>query len=71
MATEPSRKKKRGAARMKEFGYRQVAVWLDAAELVDVGRAAKLNGAKLATYIRLAAVECARSELAALLPNRS
>jgi tRNA A37 N6-isopentenylltransferase MiaA len=56
------RTKKTGAARMQEFGYKQVQLWLDASELALVSEAAAKEGRKLATWIRQKAVLAAGGE---------
>lgn len=56
-------KKKRGSGRMKEFGYKQIQCFLDAAEAQVVIDAAAKVGLKLATYVRDRAVNAALSEL--------
>lgn len=48
--------------RMKEFGYKQVQVWLDASELALVQAAAEKDGRKLATWVRQQAVLAAGGE---------
>jgi len=47
--------KKRGNPRMKEFGYRKVEVWFDAAEAAAVIDAADRAKKPLATWVRQAA----------------
>lgn len=44
--------KKRGSARMKEFGYKQVQLNLDDAERRAINAAARRDGKRLATWIR-------------------
>jgi hypothetical protein len=51
--------KRRGASRMREFGYRRVECWLDAAELALVRKAAEDAGMALAFYVRRAAFDLA------------
>lgn len=55
-------KKKRGASRMMEFGYKQVQVWFDAEEAGLVIFAANKAGVKLATWVRRIAVEAAKKK---------
>lgn len=52
-----------GSARMKEFGYRKVEVWLDSAEFARIEEAARRAGRKLATWIRKVAFDQAVAEL--------
>lgn len=52
--------KKKGASRMAEFGYKQVAIWLDQVEAGLVIFAAKKAEMKLATWVRKIAVEAAK-----------
>ncbi len=53
------RKKQSGSARMVEFGYLQVQIWLDQSEAAMVKEAAAKDGRKLATWIRQIAVKAA------------
>ena len=55
-------KKKKGAARMIEFGYKQCQVWFDKIEAEQVIFAAKKAGKKLATWVRERAVQAALNE---------
>jgi hypothetical protein len=52
--------KKKGSARMAEFGYKKVEVWFDQAEAQVVIFAADKAGKKLSTWVRSAAVEAAK-----------
>jgi hypothetical protein len=51
--------KKQGASRMREQGYRQVTLWLDANELSVIKRAAQTDGRPVATWCRRAAFDAA------------
>lgn len=51
--------KQSGAALMKARGNKAVTVWLDAAELAVLKKAAGGQVMKLATYVRLAALAMA------------
>lgn len=52
-------KKKTGSPRMKEFGYKQVTIWLDESEAKLVVSAAKRAGKKIATWVRKVAFDAA------------
>lgn len=53
------RQKVRGATRMKEFGYKQVALWLSPKEYAAIEKAAREAGLRPGTYIRKTSVEAA------------
>lgn len=57
------RKKSQGTKRMKEQGYLQSQLWLDAAEAQLLRDAADKVGKRLATYIRERAVHAALTEM--------
>src|SRR5205807_1418886 len=44
--------KKRGTARMREMGYREVKLWLDPKEAKAIDSAARKDGKRLATWVR-------------------
>jgi len=67
----PPAKKLRGAARMKEFGYHLVNVWLDGGEHADVLDAAKIADKPVATFIRESAVKAAQALIQANNANRA
>lgn len=45
-------KRKRGAARMKEFGYKLVTIWLDPEEMSNVRLLADSKGWRVAPFVR-------------------
>lgn len=44
--------KKRGTARMREMGYREVRLFLDDAEFKAINNASRKEGKQLATWVR-------------------
>ena len=58
-----TRTKSQGTKRMKEQGYLQSQLWLDAAEAQLLKDASEKAGKPLATYIRDRAVHAALTEL--------
>ena len=44
--------KKRGRARMAEFGYKEVQLYLDETEFKAINEAARKDGKRLGTWIR-------------------
>lgn len=44
--------KRKGAMRMREMGYRQVQLWLDAKEAEAINKASRKDGKRLSTWIR-------------------
>lgn len=60
MARKKDSGRKRGADRMKEQGYKLVAVWLDETEHYLISRVAQEHGKKLATWLRETAYLAAR-----------
>lgn len=57
--SNPSNTGGKGSKRMREFGYKCVAVWLDEVELAAIKKAADKEGVKLASYLRQKACEAA------------
>ena len=52
---------RKGAMRMKDFGYKAVQLWFDGDELAMIRAAMPTNRSKLATWIRETVVNFARA----------